>query len=104
MISNHPRIVREAGAQVKCRMCGCEFRIRSRRQRRCPDCGAVEMWFTLKETWHCIDCGKDFELNPDAPLCEQVPGHTYGSDDLQLRHPTLDDLADDREVLIKEGM
>jgi len=48
MISNTPTIVREAGAEVKCKMCGCEFKIRNRRKRRCPDCGAIELWFPLE--------------------------------------------------------
>jgi len=48
MISNQPKVIKEAGAEVKCRMCGCEFRIRNRRQRRCPDCGAIECWVSLE--------------------------------------------------------
>lgn len=50
------------------------------------------------EVWHCVDCNKDFHLDPDVPLCKQVPGHTYGYEDLQLRHPTEDDLEDAREI------
>jgi len=46
------------------------------------------------EVWHCIDCGKDFQLDPDVPLCEQVPGHLYGYEDFQLKHPSEDDLED----------
>lgn len=48
MISNQPKILKEAGAEVKCRMCGSEFKIRNRRQRRCPGCGAIELWFPLE--------------------------------------------------------
>lgn len=44
------------------------------------------------EIWHCVDCGMDFQLDPDIPLCEQVSDHIYGYEDLQLRHPTTDDL------------
>lgn len=48
MISNRPKIIKEAGAEVKCKMCGCEFRIRNRRQRRCPKCGCIELWAPLE--------------------------------------------------------
>lgn len=50
------------------------------------------------EVWHCVDCGKDFLLDPDIPLCEQVPDHTYGYEYLQLMHLTADDLEDAREI------
>ena len=97
MISNQPKILKEANAEVKCRMCGCVFRIRNRLQRRCPYCSAIERWVPI-EVWHCIDCGKDFILYPDVPLCEQVPGHMYGFEDLQLKHLTEDDLEDAIEI------
>mgnify|MGYP000940296289 FL=1 len=44
----HYEIVKEAGAKVKCQMCGFEFQIRNRRQRRCPNCGAIELWSSLE--------------------------------------------------------
>ncbi len=47
MISNRPNIIKEAGAEVKCMMCGSEFRLRNRGQRRCPGCGAIDLWFPL---------------------------------------------------------
>lgn len=43
-----PRKIHEIGANVTCKICGCEFRIRNRRQRRCPGCGANECWFSME--------------------------------------------------------
>ena len=39
---------REIGANVKCKICGCEFKIRNGGRRRCPGCGAIDLWAPLE--------------------------------------------------------